>query len=180
MPLVDNTLVPELIKYPPDRFDVFIIQCYIGIIEIDPVTHHLGHLSPFLLIIEDRFLAFLAELLHTILFNGIFIIQAELLLHLYLDRQAVSIPSCLTFYFITLHRLVAADSILYSTGYYVMDAWPAVGSWRPFIKDEFRRFMAKFHALQHDPVLLPVISDPLFENTTLLFQINQLVHCNLS
>ncbi|MPN25750.1 hypothetical protein SDC9_173165 [bioreactor metagenome] len=77
----------------PDRFDILVLIGNIGRFQVHPVTDTIGHLFPFLDVCESGFAAQFIELLNAVIFDLLFVGEAELLFYFDLHRQAVRIPS---------------------------------------------------------------------------------------
>ena len=88
------------------------MQCDVGVIQVNPECHALGHLSPSLLIGPDTRSTFLVELGHAKLFDGFVAHQIEALLHFDLHGQSVGVPATFSLDEVAFHRLPAADQIL--------------------------------------------------------------------
>ncbi len=157
--LVDQSPVPYLLDDPPDALDVAVVHGDVGVLHVHPVADTLGQLVPLLEIAEDAFAAFGVELGDAVLLYLGFAREAELLLDLKLDRQAVGIPAADARGIVALHYLVARDNILEDAGQHVMDAGAAVGSGRPLVEDEALAAFPGRHAAAEDIALLPAGQD---------------------
>ena len=93
--------------------------------------------------------------LQAVFFNLVFSIQAQLLFHFQLYRQAVGIPAGLAGHHIALHGAVAGDHILDDAGQHMADVGLAVGCGGAIIKDIRGALFAGINALFKDMLLFP-------------------------
>src|SRR5437868_6860760 len=129
----------ELLERPPNRLDVIIRAGYVGMIEINPVSHALGKFLPPCIapyIAKDELSALLIKGFDTIFDNIGLMLESKFLFDRNLDRQAVRIPSRLARNPVTLHRLIPADNILQRPRKDMVDARNAVNGGRTFVKRE--------------------------------------------
>ena len=84
--------------------------------------------------------------------------EAELLLDLDLDRQAVAVPAALAGDVLAAHRVEAGIEVLEEPGPHVVDAGPAVGGGRALVEDPLGRALAAAQALAEHVVVAPPAS----------------------
>ena len=145
-------------------------------LHIRPETDGVGELFPHALVFPYALFAFLHERLDTILLNLLLAVQAELLLHLDLDRQSVGIPARLTRYLISLHGPVSRNHILDNTGQDMADMRLAIGRRRSVIECVFRSLLTAFHALLENVVVQPEFLDLVLALYEILVRIHFVVH----
>ena len=153
--LVDHTLFGDLLQAPPHGFDVVIVIGDIGMLHIHPEAHALGHVLPQMQVLPYAFLAFLDEGLDAVLLDLGLAVQAQLLFHFQLHRQAVGIPARDAQHVFALHGLIAGDQILDGAGQHVADVGLAVGGRRAVKEGEVLPPIPQMEALFLDAVLLP-------------------------
>ena len=92
-----------------------------------------------------------------------FVLEAELLLDLELDRQAVAVPARLARDEVAAHRLVAREHVLEDARQDVVGAGAPVGRGRALVEDERLRALAAAHRLVEDVALAPALEHALLE-----------------
>src|SRR5690606_17781615 len=132
--LIQQVPLPELAEDPPDRLDVLVLEGDVGIFEVHPVGDALGELLPLLDVAEDALAALLVELRDAVFLDLRFLREAELLLDLDLDGQAVRVPAALAQHVIAAHRFVAREHVFEGAGQDVMRAGPPVGGRRALVE----------------------------------------------
>ena len=161
--LVEQTLVEHLLERPPTGFDVLIVQRDVGVVEINPEGHPLGHLAPGVLVSPDALLALIVELLHAEFQNRLVAQQIEPLLHLYLHRQTMGVPSALALHEMPLHRLPTTDEILVRPRRHMVDPRKPIGRRRAFEEDEWLTVVAHLNRLLEGLLTLPGRHQGFFE-----------------
>ncbi len=156
VPLVEQAAPGELGKGPPDRFDVAVGVGEIGVIEVDPVADALGHCPPLLLIGVDAVQARLVELGDAVGLDLLLAGEAETLLDLDLDGEAMGVPPGLAGHVIAAHGAVAGEEIFHHAGDDMPHVRHVVGGGRPLEEDELPRGGRLLEALLEDPPLLPL------------------------
>ena len=136
MASVEQILVEHLFESPPARLDIIVVQSHVGVVEIDPVCHTFGHLSPSALVRPNTFTASIVEGLHSEFFDGFVAHQIESFLNLNFDRKPVRIPATFSLDKKTFHGLPTANEILVCSSHDVMNTWLPIGRWRTFEEDE--------------------------------------------
>ena len=147
-------------------------------IHICPETNNIRELLPHALIFPNRLTAFLYERLYTVFLDLLLTVETECLLHLNLDRQSVSIPSCFTKDVLPLHRLITWEHILYDTRQHMADMWLAISSRWSIIKCERIAVLTLIHGLFCDIRFLPerlYLAFPLHEIKVRVYLLIQIV-----
>src|SRR5204863_7232056 len=121
---------------------------------------------------EHRLAAALVELGDAVALDLLLRGDAELLLHLELDRQPVAVPAGLAGDAIAAHRLVAGIDVLEDAGEDVVGAGAAVGSRRPLVEAPGLGPRALLQRAVEDPVPPPALQDPLLERGERLLRID--------
>ena len=80
MAAVEQAFVEHLLERPPSGFDVVVVQGHVGVVEVNPVGHALGHLTPGRFVGPHRFSTSLVEFRHAVGFNGFVAHQIKALL----------------------------------------------------------------------------------------------------
>ena len=150
-------------QQPPERLDIFIVVSDIRIFCVDPVSHLVGKVFPFLGVFHH-----LASASHVVVVDRDFLADvllgdAERLLHSELHGQTVSVPSSLALHMETLHRLVAAEQILYGACHHVVDARHTVCRRRTLIKHKRRMSLADFHTFRKNLFCVPFFQNLLID-----------------
>ena len=135
---VEQIFVEHLFESPPTRFDVIVVQCDVWVVEVDPVCHAFGHLSPSGFVRPDAFTASIIEGLHSEFFDGFVAHQIESLLNFNFDRKTVRIPTTFSLDKKPFHGLPTANEILVGSSHDVVNARFTVGRWRAFKENEGR------------------------------------------
>jgi len=169
--LVEVVVVPELAQRPPDRLDVAVLQRHVGVVEVDPEADPLGQPVPLLDVLEDRLAAALVELGDAVLLDLLLGGDAELLLDLELDRQAVAVPARLARHPVAAHRSVAGVDVLEDAGENVVGAGAAVCRGRPLVEAPDFRTLALLERALEDIALAPALEHPLLQLGEALFGI---------
>ena len=162
--LVDEALVPDLPKQPPHRLDERVVEGVVGIAHVHPEAHALGHPLPVADVAHHRLAAPARELRHADPGLDLGLVEdAELLLDLVLDRQAVGVPSRLARTVVALHVLEAGEDVLERAGEDVMDSRTPVGGRRPLVPAvQGAAFAAALRLVEH-VVLAPRGEHILFD-----------------
>ena len=134
--LVEESLLVELLQQPPQRFDVAVVVCDVGVFQVHPIAHLVGQVGPLLRKLHHVLAAGRIVVGHGDRLTDILLRDAQCLLHAQFHRQSVGVPSGLPLYLISLHGLVAAEDVLDGAGHHVVDARHTVGRGRPFIEHE--------------------------------------------
>ena len=161
--LVQQPLLPQLREEPPHRLDVVVGQRPVGIGGVDPGARAGGQGRPVLDVALDGVAAVLVELGHPVGLDLVLGVEAELLLHLQLHRQAMAVPTALAGHVVTSHGLEAGVEVLEHPGPDVVQAGLAVGGGRSFVEDPGLGIGPLPPGLGDDVVLAPARQDVLLE-----------------
>ena len=110
--LVKETLVINLAQKVPQGLYIPVVIGDVRVVHINPITYALCHVHPFLGVFHDLFAAGVVILFYGYCFADILFVDTQLLFYTDLYRQAVSVPTCPSGYFVTGLGLVAADGVL--------------------------------------------------------------------
>ena len=157
--LDQETLVEDDLERPPHALDVGRVHRAIGLGEVDPVAHPLGHRLELTDVAEHRLTAAGVELRHPEVLDVALAREPELLLHGELDGQAVAVPAGLAGDVVALHRPVAREDVLEDPGLDVVGAGHAVGCRRAFVEDPERAAPGGLDAAREDVALAPQRED---------------------
>lgn len=130
-----QVLVEDDLERPPDGLHVGGIHRAVGLGQVDPVAHPLGHVLEGVHVPEHRRAAPVVELGDAVRLDVLLAGQAELFLDGHLDGQAVAVPARLAGHAVALHRLVAGEEVLEDAGLDVVHAGHAVGGGRALVED---------------------------------------------
>ncbi len=109
VPLVEEALLVELTERPPGALHVGPVVGHVRVAEVAPERDALGQLLPFARIPKDRFEALLHERFDAVRLDRRLAVDAELLLDLDLDGEAVRIPAGFARDAPTAHRLIPGE-----------------------------------------------------------------------
>ena len=165
--LIEQSLVPNLLKRPPFRLDKVVGVGNVGVIHVSPEANCAGEVLPHFLVIPYGLLTMSNERLKSVCFYLVLAVNAELLLNLKLNGQTVSIPTSLTKNSSALHGLVSGNHILNNSGQNVTDVRLTVCGRRAVEEGVIFTTLADVNALTEDVVFLP-------ESTRLLFSLNEI------
>ena len=112
MSFINISFLVHLIQNMPNRFDIIIIQCDIGIIQVNKICHPLCHISPKTFILKHRLSTLFVECFDSIRFNLCFVVQAKSFFYFDFYRQSMCIPTCFSLYLIALHGFVSTYIVL--------------------------------------------------------------------
>ena len=93
--LGQEPLVEDLLQRPPDRLDVVVRERVVRVVGVDPEADPRGQLVPLVDVAQDRLAALRVELRDPVTLDVVLVGEAELLLDLELDGQAVAVPAAL-------------------------------------------------------------------------------------
>ena len=130
--LVDQVPVPELLQDPPHRLDIRVFEGDVGVLHVDPEADAVGERLPLFHVAHHVLLAGGVELGDAVLLDLRLPRNAETLLDLQLDGQAVGVPTRFAGRAEALHRLVAGHDVLEDPRQDVVDAGAGVGRRGPF------------------------------------------------
>ncbi len=161
--LGQQALLPHLLQRPPDRLDVVVVEREVGLVSVDPEADPLRQRVPLVDVAQHRLAALGVELLHAVALDVRLRGEAELLLDLELDRQAVAVPAGLARDEVAAHRLVARKNVLENTRQDVVGPGPPVGRGRALVEDEAGRALAAAHRFVEHVALAPALEHGLLE-----------------
>ena len=104
--LVQQALLVDGLQAPPLGLDVVVMVGDVGVLHVHPVADLLGHFLPVVQVLPDGLLALADEGFNAVLLNLRLAVQAQDLLNLQLNGQAMGIPASLTHNVSTLHCLI--------------------------------------------------------------------------
>ncbi len=157
--LVQQPFLEQLFQQPPHRFDVFIVEGDVRVVEVEPVAHLHCEVVPQVFVLHHLLAAEVVEFFNADLCADVFLGDAEGLFHADLHGKAVGIPARLAFHMVPFEGFVTAEYILDGARHYMMDARFPVGRGRPFVEDEFFVVLSGLQALVEGVVVLPVLVD---------------------
>ena len=160
VPLVEQPPRGELREGPPDRLDVGVRVGEVGVVEVHPVPHPLGHRPPLLLVGVDAVEARLIELGDAVGLDLLLAGEPEPLLDLDLDRQPMRVPPRLARHVVAAHRPVAGEEVLDHPRDHMPHVRHVVRRGRPLEEDEFPRRGRLRQGLREDPLGLPPLENP--------------------
>ena len=133
---IEQTFVEHLLQRPPSGFNVVVVEGDVGVVEVNPVGHALGHLSPGGFVGPNGFPAGLVKLRHAEGFNRFIAHQIKSLLDFNFHGKAVGVPTAFSLDQEALHGLPAAYEVLVGASDHMVNSRFAVGRRRSFEEDE--------------------------------------------
>ncbi len=124
----------DLLQRPPHRLDVLGRHGGVGVLEVDPVAHPVGHLRELADVAQHRLTAAGVELGDSERLDVLLAGEAELLLDGELDGKAVAVPAGLPLDVVALHRAEAGEDVLEDAGLDVVGAGQSVGRRRALVE----------------------------------------------
>ena len=173
--LVQQPLVPHLLQRPPDRLDVGVLERVVGVVGVDPEADPLGELRPLVDVAQHRLAALGVELGHAVALDVLLRLEAELLLDLELDRQAVAVPPALAPRMLAAHRVEAREHVLEHATEHVVRAGAPVGGGRALVEHVGLGALAAADRLVEHVALAPALENPLLEGGERLLRIDGVV-----
>ena len=170
--LVQQALVPDLLQRPPDGLDVVVVQRVVGVVGVDPEADPLGQLVPLLDVPQDRLAALGVELGHAVGLDVVLGLEAQFLLDLQLDREAVGVPAALAVHQPAAHGAVAREHVLEHAAEHVVRGGAPVGRRRALVEDVGLRALAPADRLSEHVALAPALQDLLLERGKGLLRID--------
>ena len=161
--LVKITFIVKLFEQPPYRFYVSVVICDIRVVEIHPITHLVGEISPFLGVFHHLMTAGGIVFVYGNLLAYVFLGDSQSLLNAQLHREAMGVPAGLALYLEAPHGLVAACYVFYGTGHHMMYTRHSVGRRRPFVENERGATFALGHARFEKAVGVPYLEHLLVD-----------------
>ena len=161
--LVEQVLLPQLGEQPPHRLDVVVGQGPVGVGGVDPGARSGGQRRPVLHVALHRVAAVLVEGGHAVGLDLVLGVQAQGLLHLELDRQAVAVPAALAGHGLAPHGLEAGVEVLEHPGPHVVQAGAPVGRRGALVEDPGLGVLAQAPGLGHHVMGAPAGQHRFFE-----------------
>ena len=161
--LVEQALVPQPAHQPPDRLDVVVAQGPVRVLGVDPHGRPLGDLGEVPDVALHRLATAVVELGDAVGLDVVLVVEAQLLLDLELDREAVAVPAPLAGNVAPAHGLETRVEVLEHTGPHVVQARAPIGRRRALVEDPRRRALAQVLHLVEEPDLAPVREHLLLE-----------------
>ena len=119
----------------PDRLNILVVQGVVGLLEINPEAHSLGHLFPIADIAHDRFATATGKFLYANLFLDFFFVKdTQFFFDLMLNRQTMCIPPCFSGRVKTTHGFESWIDILETARQDMVNARFAVGGRGALVK----------------------------------------------
>ncbi len=133
-------------------------------VEVDEVSHLLGHLAPLLGEFHHVLAALVVVVLGRDVFRRLLVVDillrdAQLLLHTELHGQSVGVPAGLAVHLEAAHRLIAVESVLDGTRKDVVDAGVSVGRGWSLEENKLRMPLTLVYTLVEDVFLLPLLKN---------------------
>ena len=154
---------PQLLENPPAALDVVVVVGDVGVVHVGPEGDALGQFLEVAHVAPHAFAALGVEGGDAVGLDVGLGAQAELLLHLDLDGQAVRVPAGLAGHAVAAHGLVAGEEVLEHARHDVVHAGAAVGRGRALVEDEEVVGGALLDAAAEDVALAPEAQDAGFE-----------------
>ncbi len=171
--LGEHALVEQLLQRPPDRLDVRGVHRPVGVVQVHPVAHPVGELAEGADVAGDGLAALGVERLDAVLLDLRLAVDAELLLHGQLDRQAVAVPAGLALDVVALHRTEPREDVLEHPGLDVVGAGHPVGGRRALVEGPPRPPGGALLGPGEDVVGGPEVQDPVLHRR----QVDLRRHC---
>ena len=112
---IDKVTFEEIIENPPNRFNIFVLICYVRVVQIEPETDTFGQDVPILFIPKYLFSAFFIKLVDSVFYDFFLAVEVKFFFDFDLDRQPVRIPSGFSFDAVTLHNFEPANKVFYGS-----------------------------------------------------------------
>ena len=180
VPLVEQAFLPDLLERPPFRLDEIILVGDVGMLHVRPETDDIGELLPHALVLPDRLAALLDKRLDAVRLDLLLAVDADGLLDLELDGQAVRIPARLPQNLLALHRGETRQHILDDARQHMADMRLAVRRRRAVVERERIAALALVDGLLRDVMLLPEFQDFLFPIHEIEVRVDFLIQTNSS
>ena len=160
--LIEQSLVIELAKQPPQGLDILVVVCNIRMVEIHEISHFLGELAPFSrkhhhVLTAFAVVVFNRDILARLMVVDVGLGNAKLLLHSQFHRQSMSIPSSLAVNLIPLHRLVSVECILDGSCKHMVNSWMPVSRGRSLKEYKLRTTFTFIYRLVEYVISVPLL-----------------------
>ena len=161
--LDEQALAVDLLERPPDALDVARGHRQVGLVEVDPVAHALGHRGEGADVLERRLAAGGVELGDAVALDVALGREAELLLHGELHRQPVAVPAGPTRHVVPAHRPEPGEEVLEGAGLDVVGAGRAVRGGRALVEDPGLALGRLLERAAEDVALVPALENLLLD-----------------
>ncbi len=155
--------IPHLAEEPPHALDVGVVHRPVRIGHVEPHADASGQCGPVLDVALHGFAAPLVERLDAEFFDLGLAGEAQLLLDLDLDREAMAVPARLAGHVLAPHGVEPRVDVLEEPGPDVVDPGTPVGRRRALVEDPFLGTRPTAHALGEDVVGLPGRQHTVFQ-----------------
>ncbi len=155
--------VEDLPERPPDALDVGGVHGAVGVVQIAPVGHPLGHPGEVGDVAQHRLAAAGVELGDAEVLDVALAGEAQLLFHGEFDGQAVTVPTGAARDVEAAHRAEAGEEVLEHARLDVMGARPAVGGRGTLVEDPLRAVGGRVQGALEDLQVLPALEHVAFE-----------------
>ncbi len=152
---VQQRLLVQPLQEPPHRLDILVGVGDVGVLVVEPVADPLRQRLPIGLVGEDALAAQPVELLDAVGLDLLLARDAERLLDLDLDGEAVRVPPGDARHPLSQHGVVAAHHVLDGAREHVVDAGAPVSGGRPLEEDEGGPVAGGVLRLLEQPLVLP-------------------------
>ena len=163
VPLVQPAAPVHLLQETPDVLDVRVAEREVGVVPVHPHAEALRLLGDHPGEVRDPLLAALRELCEPVLLDVSFGIEAERLLHLDLDVEALAVEAVLVALRESAERLVALEDVLQGSAPGVVHAHRIVRGDRPVHEAERRAAAIALDELGERPLALPQLENLALE-----------------
>ena len=177
---VEKAFVPDFLECPPLGFDIVVLISDIGMLHVGPEAYCGGKVFPHAFVFPDALFTLFDERLHTVSFDLIFAVEAELTLYFDLDRKAVGVPAGFTRYHVAFHGTVSGDHVLDDTCQDMADVRLAVCCGRSVIEGVGGAVLTVFHTFFEDLVVFPELFDLFFPLNEVEGGVNFAIHRSTS
>ncbi len=178
--LVEQAFFPDLLERPPLGLDEVVLIGDVGMLHVRPETDDIGELLPHTLVLPDRLTAFLDERLDAVRLDLLLAVDADGLLDLELDGQAVRVPARFPENLLALHRGEARQHVLDDARQHMTDVRLAVRRRRAVVERERIAALALVDGLLRDVMLLPELQNLFFPVHEIEVRIDFLIQTNSS
>ncbi len=160
---IEQFSLVNFFKNPPESFNIIACHRRVSVFHIQPISHPLRHFFPFFFVQENVCLSFFNKFFNAdFFFNVSFGLNIHFFFNFNFCRQAVRVPAGPAGNIKTSHCFIAQNDVLKSPGFNVVNAGPAVGVRRPFVKNEFLLALSPVNRLFKNFILFPKFQNLLF------------------
>ncbi len=152
---VKIALVIKLFEQPPYRLNISVVVGDIWIVQINPISHLMGKISPLSRIFHNLPATGGIIFIYRYFSADIFLCDSKCFFNTKFHRKSMSIPSGFTLHMEAFHCLIAANYVFNSTRHDVMDAGHTIGGRGTLKKHECRTTLALFHTRFEERIGIP-------------------------